>query len=370
MKTSSFAAHRTVIMTAFILLVSLSCDTGSAYRNTNVSTQPSVPNSGVYIGALLLSGQTTIEQFNRDLGVQHAMFGDFFKFPEVLNVDSQPYLKLADFIEQCRYASAIPVLTLTTDGGLESYTSEQITEMADILNRFNISLILRWNHEMNGSWYAWRQQPKLYVRRFQEFATVIHARAPNVAMAWTPNQGWGYPWEKGTFSNTDLTSLDDPYAPYYPGDDFVDWVGHSFYHWSNTKKNGINQKPELFRWGRANGIDSSIPNFHDIYAVGHNKPMLIAETSAFYDPLNKNGGDASEFDIKTTWIEQVYNISNPSNPSLPKNFPKLKAILWFSQEKHELEVDGTVDWRLNSSPALINFYRDFMADPYFIKAVN
>jgi hypothetical protein len=27
-----------------------------------------------------------------------------------------------------------------------------------------------------------------------------------------------------------LTQADDPYAPYYPGDDFVDWIGLSLYY--------------------------------------------------------------------------------------------------------------------------------------------
>ena len=31
-----------------------------------------------------------------------------------------------------------------------------------------------------------------------------------------------------------LTSDDDPYAPYHPGDDAVDWMGMSLYHWGST----------------------------------------------------------------------------------------------------------------------------------------
>ena len=32
-----------------------------------------------------------------------------------------------------------------------------------------------------------------------------------------------------------LTMTDDPYLPYYPGDDAVDWVGISLFHWRRRR---------------------------------------------------------------------------------------------------------------------------------------
>lgn len=57
-------------------------------------------------------------------------------------------------------------------------------------------------------------------------------------------QGIGYPWGTETLplqsaadysvldTNNDsaINSNDDPYLPYYPGDDFVDWVGMNTYY--------------------------------------------------------------------------------------------------------------------------------------------
>lgn len=236
---------------------------------------------------------------------------------------------------------------------------------------------------MNGSWYIWGQQPTLYIAKFREFADIIHTKAPNVAMVWTPNQGWGYPWSGGAYSisptspdfaildtNHDgvLDESDDPYGPYYPGDSYVDWVGHSYYHWSNVAERGINQVPYDGQWEQANGINSSIPNFHDVYALGHNKPMMIAETSALYDPNNVKGGNASEADIKTAWVKEVYNLSDDNNTKINVSLPKIKAIFWFSQLKFEQEVQGNIDWRLNSDQQVIDYYKQVVSDPYFIKA--
>ncbi|MHC9543912.1 MAG: hypothetical protein AB9903_30730 [Vulcanimicrobiota bacterium] len=347
-----------------------------------VTVMPAVPSKGVYLGAILLQGQTSIDEFNSSTAVRHALFGEFIKFPEVMT-DASENEKLRHFVAECKAAGAMPMVTLETSGGLESYSSADAENFADLLYGFHVSLFLRWNHEMNGSWYPWGQKPTLYIQKFREFADILHKRAPNAGMTWTPNQGWGYPWAGGTYSispgdpdfsildtNHDgqLTEADDPYGPYYPGDAYVDWVGHSFYHWSNIPQRGYNQVPYTGKWGQANGINNTIPNFHDIFAVGHDKPMIIAETSAFYDPLDTNGGGAAEDAIKEEWIKQVYNLSDPDNPTLKTAFPKLKAIFWFSQLKYEQEVQGEVDWRLNSLQSVIDYYRGIVSDPYFIKA--
>ena len=62
-------------------------------------------------------------------------------------------------------------------------------------------------------------------------------------MIWAPNSGNGYPFVGGPHSininSSEYDSTldtngdgkfdhdDDPYTPYYPGDEYVDWVGQS-----------------------------------------------------------------------------------------------------------------------------------------------
>jgi beta-mannanase len=41
-----------------------------------------------------------------------------------------------------------------------------------------------------------------------------------------------------------VTIADDPYAPYYPGDSWVDFVGMSNFHFGNTYPWGKNEKAE------------------------------------------------------------------------------------------------------------------------------
>lgn len=372
------------VVAALCLFCLAACGGGGGNGNThNVEVPPDVPSIGVYIGAVLREGQTTIDEFNNLTGIKHRVFMEFLSFPEVLDVSGSEYAKIENFIAACKAANAIPMLTLETNGGLESYTAEQIIQFAQMLYNFDASMFLRWNHEMNGSWYSWGQQPTLYIAKFREFADEIHAKAKNIAVAWTPNQGWGYPWAGGAYSvspsspdynvldtNHDgiVNDLDDPYSPYYPGDQYVDWVGFSFYHWGNGSNRGVNEVPFTGKWGQANGIGNVVPNFHDIYAVGHDKPMMIAETSALYNISGSMGGDASEESIKKEWIKQVYNLTNDENVKINESLPKIHMILWFSQLKYEAEVTSDVDWRLTDNQQVADFYRSVVTDDYFIKS--
>ena len=67
-------------------------------------------------------------------------------------------------------------------------------------------------------------------------------------MMWAPNVGTGYPYgyAPGLVSLTDFAILDtnkdgvidgndDPYGPYYPGSEHVDWVGLSAYWYDFLK---------------------------------------------------------------------------------------------------------------------------------------
>lgn len=345
--------------------------------------QPVIPAEGVYLGAILLEGQTDISTFNTQTGVKHAVFGDFFQFPDCVQVGNADKARLDRFILGCKNNGAMAMITIELVNGLSSHTASDTERLAQVLFNAELPVFLRWNHEMNGSWYAWGQQPSSYVGNFRETATIMHKVATNVAMTWTPNQGWGYPWTGGNFSvaansadfnlmdtdgNMIVDDRDDPYTPYYPGDDAVDWVGFSFYHWSNRLERGYNEIPPQGKWGEANGINNPIINFHEEFAVKHRKPMMISETSAFFDTSDTKNGGADEIAIKKEWISQVYNYASPGIPGLKNDFPMIKAIMWFNQEKHESETGSIVDWRLSFNQEIGKFYRDLTSSTFFIKA--
>ena len=186
-------------------------------------------------------------------------------------------------------------------------------------------------------------------------------------MLWAPNYGGGYPFRGGSFeaypddedfplldTNQDgrLDMRDDPYNPYYPGDEAVDWVGMTIYHWGSEYPWGENEIPESGKfiqqltgtYNGLNGDDNALPDFYATYYDGHAKPVAIPETAALYNTARPG---PSELEIKQAWWRQVLD------QDLLSAYPGIKMINWFEWEKSESEIAGEViDWRILGSPEI------------------
>jgi hypothetical protein len=130
-------------------------------------------------------------------------------------------------------------------------------QCARINDRWGIPIMMRFGHEMNGNWNAYSQRPLSYVATFRKLTLAIRRRTNLTAMVWAPNFGSGYPYNSpnrftpapfsaewnATDTNRDgkFDGKDDPYTPYWPGADYVDWVGMSAYWLSYSWPMGTNQ---------------------------------------------------------------------------------------------------------------------------------
>ncbi|YCK79795.1 hypothetical protein M1D89_01835 (plasmid) [Arthrobacter sp. D3-18] len=324
-----------------------------------------VPDTGALLGVNLDWHAKPLATFAKDLGHKPAVSVSFTGFP--LTIKDKYDLRRA--VEQIRADGHMMLLTLEPHEGLSTVTDETAAALAKDLASFNangVPVIVRFAHEMNGSWYAWSQQPHQYVAAFQTLAQAVHDHAPGSAMMWAPNYGGGYPFSGGQFEAKPgtpefaaldttgdgvLTMNDDAYAAYYPGDEAVDWVGMSLYHWGSTYPWGENELPEANKFADqitgnyvgANGDDSLLPDFYGIYGAQHGKPLAIPETAALFAPAA--GGEAEQT-IKEAWWNQLFD------PTTHQRFPQLKMINWFEWDKTEAEVKGRVDWTVNNTPAL------------------
>ncbi len=325
------------------------------------------PAEGAYFGLNLDWDHETAAAAGDELGRSPNVWVQFARFP----LDEGGRRNLDDFIDQVASVGGIGLITLEPYDGLGAVTAASAAELADLLADYRttngVRTFVRFAHEMNGSWYPWSQQPADYISAFRRVAAAVHDRAPGSAMIWAPNQGWGYPFPSGDFAaapgssvmaelDTDgdgrLTTTDDPYAPYYPGDDAVDWVGMSLYHWGLAYPWGENEMPPpgafaAMLQGRDTGAHAdalAVPDFYAEYVVGHDRPMAIVETAILYDPAAKDG--PTEADLKTAWFQQVFG------PSTRTAFPRIRMLNWFEWRKKESEVGRVIDWRLGSDPAL------------------
>lgn len=357
------------------MVVLAGCGTGAAAPSGSgtptapvcaVDAATVIPEPGAaLLGVNLDWGTEQLAEFSAAIGGRPAAAVVFTELP--LTPDNRTNLLAA--ADQIRGENSTLLLTLEPRAGLAAVTEEVVAETAALLAEISdtgVPVIVRFAHEMNGSWYPWGQQPEEYVTTFRAMAAALDASAPGVAMMWAPNYGGGYPFTGGQFETTAdepgfelldtdgdgvLTMADDPYAPYYPGDDVVDWVGMSLYHWGSTYPWGENEVAEPTKfvdqlrgtYVGLGGDDSSLPDFAATYAEGPGIPLAIPETAAF---VRADVDPALALEIKRSWWQQVFAADTL------EQVPGLAMINWFEWNKFEVEVDGDVDWTIGREPAI------------------
>ncbi|ANH39922.1 OpgC protein [Nocardioides dokdonensis FR1436] len=296
---------------------------------------------------------------------------------------------LEGFVRQLAPQGAVAVLSLEPSVPLRDLDPSHAEALAERLGALHDELgttfLVRFAPEMNGTWYAWGQQPGAFVDAFRTVADVLHTSTPEAQTVWSPVYGAGYPYGAAygdvdpdrasasdaldTDGNGRLDGRDDPYGPYWPGPDAVDWVGLTLYHFGIDRGRQDNDldpvqggargeeersigfdsdvEPEAgafrarleeeFGYGRGRGRSP----FYERFAERHDLPLLV-ETGAVWLP--DPAGDP-ELDIKRTWWRQVLESLD--------DYPLLRGIAWLEQRRPEAEVDGrTVDWRATRSTDL------------------
>jgi hypothetical protein len=188
---------------------------------------------------------------------------------------------------------------------------------------FGRAFFLRWDWEMNGSWFPWGTTPANdntpadYVSAWRHIHDLfVQARATNVTWVWCPNTLFrgGVP----------LTAL-------YPGGRYVDWTCLDGYN-----KGGGESASFADIFGRS---------YQALLRIAPTKPIMIGETASVEDDGRKAG-----------WITDAL-------AALPARFPKVKAFVWFNWHISE---DSTMwQWQIESSPEAQSAFARAVASPYF-----
>lgn len=178
-------------------------------------------------------------------------------------------------------------------------------------------LLLRFAQEMNGGWYPWGARrgtsPALYVRAWRHVVQIFRqVGASNVSWVWSP-----YATNNGRL----------PFERFYPGDQWVDWVGLDGFNWGSDRV-----------WQSFGGIFGS--SYRTLSQMTE-RPIMIPETGS-----TEEGGD------KAAWI------LNALGRALPR-FPRIRALVWFNQRFH------TVEARVDSSDSALAALRGGISSPLF-----
>lgn len=208
---------------------------------------------------------------------------------------------------------------------------EYVRSFARQARESGIPIFLRYASEMNGAWVPWFDEPAIYIEKFRLVSRIMKEEAPNVVMVWSPNF-----WPADT--------IDD----YYPGDEYVDWVGFSLY-------------ASPYFDGKEDFTQNQIDFFRPLYEKYSHKPIMISEgaVSHYYRPTNTS---------YAKWAEgQLGNMYG----FLPRMFPQVKAITYFNMSKARTESqNGEFIYDLKENPLMFDLYRRLIQDEYFLTEVK
>ncbi|KAJ3398621.1 hypothetical protein HDU80_008726 [Chytriomyces hyalinus] len=154
-------------------------------------------------------------------------------------------------------------------------------------------VLLRFGPEMNGNWFAYGEQPTRYVAEYRRLVNAIRAVTKRVSFVWSPNAGNNYPFGVTRVADAELAALDtnkdgvidsedDPFSPYWPGEEYVDWVGTSLY-WKGDAATGFPTKDnsrtpagffeQILQGSETLAVNRAYP-FYTQYAERYKKPLV------------------------------------------------------------------------------------------------
>ncbi|MGN0108188.1 MAG: stalk domain-containing protein [Hominilimicola sp.] len=149
-----------------------------------------------------------------------------------------------------------------TVGDVYSVDYDGVRHMLEKLNSYGKPMLIRFANEMNVSSIG--DDPEQYVSVFRNVANMIH-EYPNLGVVWSPN---------------DIGALDRPFELYYPGDEYVDWVGVSCYttqYFLGNANTSYNDSVYFITGDYGFATNKVKPVIKFMQDNGINKPVMISE---------------------------------------------------------------------------------------------
>ncbi len=209
-------------------------------------------------------------QANADWGAGRMNFKEALK--------KYPNVAIAMAVDFMEFVTRDPKSFVEKQEKFKEVTKKLITYLKEDTDITGRQIFLRIGYEFEGEWNNYN--PKDYCAAFQYVKKeVVKAGLDNVALVW---QAASYP---------PITYSEKMVASWYPGDQYVDWVGISTFFFDKSYKKQFSC------------VDKSIANPHlpskvyDLFvdfAKKHNKPLMICESSS-------KGMDTEVGSVACTW---------------------------------------------------------------------
>lgn len=287
---------------------------------------PYEPSRGCYLGAYIELDPVVrddIAAFEALVGKKHATYFHYVGY-------GQPFPFA--WVKRLRAAGYAPHIAWEPNDGLAAVKDDDyLRGWAEAARHAAVPIFLRFASEMNGTWQAWSGDPRLYIDKWRLVYRVMHEVAPNVVMVWCP-----------------FAMPQASIPSYYPGDEYVDWVGVNIYS-------------VLRHDGDPNSIAGEDPT--DLLAYVYNlyaarKPIAVCEYGATHF-CAATGLRSTQFAVQS--MRRLYE-------ALPVRFPRVRMINWFSVDAAKSGLAHN-DYALTTDQQILATYRQLIADDYFLTAV-
>lgn len=209
----------------------------------------------------------------------------------------------------------------------------------------NIPLIVEFGTEVNGDWFPWNGRwnggsitteygdpnvpdgPERFRNAYRHIIDIFRAQD-------VQNITWVYHINAGSDPAEHWNSM----AAYYPGDDYIDWIGVSVYG---------PQIPGDDWQSFTDILDGAYP---ELTAISDTKPLAVLEFGVVEQGIAEN---------KAQWIRDALQAIKSNR------YPRIKAIsYWHSKWRND---DRSIsNMKIDSSPEALLAYKEIIQDPFFV----
>ncbi len=322
------------------------------------------PETGAYQGAYADFGATEDQVSEEKIDQFQALSGKKLAWAYFSNHWLNGVIQFPkEAVEICKKKNTIPYIRLSPWSEMEQSQKDKIFTMQVILEgKFDeplrawardardakTAIMIEFGPEVNGDWFPWNGKwnggsradaygdvhwpdgPERFRDAFRHLIRLFREeKADNIT------------WVLHVDSNRSPEASWNDFKYYYPGDDYIDWIGVSVFGAQLPNQDWI-LFPQLFK------------NFWpEIIAATTSKPILISEYAVIEDkndPLRK-----------AQWIKQALE-------SVSRGlFKQIKGVTYW-QSPGWLE-DKKANFMIDSSPAALQMYRMEVAQPFWLSDV-
>ncbi len=288
-----------------------------------VLATPATGQGKCYIGAYIEQDPVVagdIALFERLVGKEHSSYMRYLGYGEPFPTD---------WVAKVHNYGALPHIAWEPNNGLDEVRDDvYLHRWAQAAAEAEKPILLRFASEMNGTWMAYSGNPDEYVRKWRLVYQIIKSVAPNVIMVWCP------------FATPRRTI-----PLYYPGDEYVDWVGVNIY--AVLYHDGDISQPSQ---------RDPVDDLRYIYSLyGDRKLIAICEYGATHYCITSQQLSS---DFAAARIRQMYT-------AISEDFPNVVFVNWFSVDAAS---DGLAhnDYAVTTDEVVLDSYQQAIDERCFL----